>query len=167
MIGVVWFLSAACAGAAAGLAVGGALGNPGDVAVLAAGLAVAAYSAILWLVPPRELELVAVFAGITLAMCAMFITIAGAAGPRLATALGLWALGVGWVIVGLAIPAAAVVDRGWQPRSPCSRPPSQSGSTAGCSPSGSGPRPSPWWSPRLAPAHRPARGRHAQPCSAT
>jgi hypothetical protein len=104
MIGVVWFLSAACAGAAAGLAVGGALGNPGDVAVLAAGLTVAAYSAILWLVRRRELELVALFAGITLAMCAMFITIAGAAGPRLATALGLWALGVGWVIVGWQYP---------------------------------------------------------------
>ena len=145
MIGVVWFLSAACAGAAAGLAVGGALGNPGDVAVLAAGLAVAAYSAILWLVRRRELQLVALFAGITLAMCAMFITIAGAAGPRLAIALGLWALGVGWVIVGWQYPQPLWSTVPLGTAIALLGPPSPSGSTAGCSPSGSGPRPSPWF----------------------
>ncbi len=104
MIGVVWFVSAACAGAAAGLAAGGAIGTSGAVAILAAGLAAAGYSAVLWLVGRRELVLVAMFAGLTLATCAMFITIAGGAGPRLAIALGLWALGVGWVIVGWQYP---------------------------------------------------------------
>ncbi|HEX6934812.1 MAG TPA: hypothetical protein VF162_21905 [Streptosporangiaceae bacterium] len=104
MIGVVWFVSAACAGAAAGLAAGGALGSSGAVATLIAGLAVAAYSAVLWLVRRRELQLVAMFAGVTLALCATFISIAGAAGPRLAIALGLWVLGVGWVIVGWQYP---------------------------------------------------------------
>ena len=104
MIGVVWFVSAACAGAAAGLAAGGALGSSGAVAVLAAGLTIAGYSAILWLVRRRELQLMAMFAGVTLALCATFITIAGAAGPRLAIALGLWALGAGWVIVGWQYP---------------------------------------------------------------
>lgn len=100
MIGVVWFVSAVCAGAAAGLLAGGALGSSGAVAILIAGLATAACSAALWLVSRRELQMVAMFAGVVIALCATFITIAGGAGPRLAIALGLWALGAGWVIVG-------------------------------------------------------------------
>src|SRR6266571_624667 len=104
MIGVVWFISAWCAGVAAGLVAGGALGGSGAVAVLVAGLVTAACSAALWLVRWRELQMVAMFAGVPVALCATFITVAGSAGPRLAIALGLWALGAGWVIVGWQYP---------------------------------------------------------------
>jgi beta-lactamase regulating signal transducer with metallopeptidase domain len=44
------------------------------------------------------------FTGITLAVGASIITIAGSAGPRLAIALGLWAMGAGWVMVGWQYP---------------------------------------------------------------
>jgi hypothetical protein len=104
MISVVWFVSAGCAGAAAGLAVGELAGSSGPVAVLFAGVATAAYSAILWLARRRELQLVAMFGGITLTVGASLITIAGSGGPRLAIALGLWAMGVGWVIIGWQYP---------------------------------------------------------------
>jgi hypothetical protein len=104
MESVVWFISSACAGAAAGFAAGGLYGSSGPVAVLVAGVTLAAYSAVLWLVRRRELQLVAMFAGVTLAVGASLITIAGSAGPRLAISLGLWALGAGWVIVGWQYP---------------------------------------------------------------
>ncbi|MDR2987494.1 MAG: hypothetical protein LBV34_21915 [Nocardiopsaceae bacterium] len=104
MESVVWFVSSACAGAAAGFAAGGLYGSSGSVAVLVAGVAIAAYSAALWLVRRRELQLVAMTTGVTLAVGANLITIAGSAGPRLAISLGLWALGVGWVIVGWQYP---------------------------------------------------------------
>jgi hypothetical protein len=104
LISVVWLVSAGCVGAAAGMAAGGMAGSAGPVAVLVAGFAAAAYSAILWLARRRELQLVAMFTGITLAVGASLITIAGSEGPRLAIALGLWAMGVGWVIVGWQYP---------------------------------------------------------------
>lgn len=104
LMSVLWFVSAGCAGAVAGFATGGLAGRSGPVAVLVAGVATAAYSAILWLARRRELQLVAMFIGITVAVGASLITIAGSAGPLLAIALGLWALGVGWVIVGMQYP---------------------------------------------------------------
>jgi hypothetical protein len=104
MIGVVWFLSAGCAGAAAGIAARDGFGASGGVTAFVIGIAISVYSATLWLVRKRELQLVALFAGLTIAVCAAIITIAGDAGPRLAVALGLWALGIGWVIVGRQYP---------------------------------------------------------------
>jgi hypothetical protein len=104
MVSVVWLVSAGCIGAAAGTAASGPDGSSGPVAVLAAGSATAAYSAILWLARRRELQLLAMFTGITIAVGASIITIAGSAGPRLAIALGLWAMGAGWVIVGWQYP---------------------------------------------------------------
>jgi hypothetical protein len=89
------------------------------------------WSGLLWLVRRRELQLVAMFAGLTIAVSSVIITIADSAEPRLAFALGLWALGIGWVIVGwqypqplwttvplgtviaLAGPSLAVWDHGW------------------------------------------------------
>jgi hypothetical protein len=76
----------------------------GGVTAVVIGMAISVYSATLWLVRRRELQLVALFAGLTIAVCAAIITIAGDAGPRLAVALGLWALGIGWVIVGRQYP---------------------------------------------------------------
>jgi hypothetical protein len=104
MIGVVWFLSAGCAGAAAGVAAHGVAAGPGATTALVTGVVVMAYSAILWLVRRRELQLVAMFAGLTITVCAAIIAIAGSAGPWLAVGLGLWALGIGWVTVGWQYP---------------------------------------------------------------
>ena len=104
MIGVVWFISAGCAGAAAGIAALDAFGASGAVTTFVIGMAISVYSAMLWIVRRRELQLVALFAGLTIAVCAAIIMIAGDAGPRLAIALGLWAFGIGWVIVGWQYP---------------------------------------------------------------
>jgi hypothetical protein len=131
MIGMVWLISAACAGAAAGIAAHEVRDSSGAVTALVIGLTIMTWSGLLWLVRRRELQLVAMFAGLIIAVCAVIITIAGHAEPRLAIALGLWALGIGWVIVGwkypqplwttvplgtviaLAGPSLAVWDHGW------------------------------------------------------
>jgi hypothetical protein len=104
MIGVVWFVSTAATGAAAGIAAEAVFGASGPVTTLVIGLTITVYSAMLWLTHSRELQMVTLFTGVTIAVCALIITIAGDAGPRLAIALGLWALGIGWVIVGWKYP---------------------------------------------------------------
>ncbi len=131
MIGMVWLISAACAGAAAGIAAHEVHDSSGAVTALVIGLTIMTWSGLLWVVRRRELQLVGMFAGLIIAVCALIITIAGHAEPRLAIALGLWALGIGWVIVGwkypqplwttvplgtviaLAGPSLAVWDHGW------------------------------------------------------
>lgn len=131
MIGAAWFVSAAFAGAAAAIAAHEIFGSSGAVTVLVTGTTIAIYSAVLWLVRKGELQMVSLFAGLTVAVCAVIITIAGSAGALIAVALGLWALGVGWVIVGwqypqplwstvplgtvvaLIGPSFAVWDHGW------------------------------------------------------
>lgn len=104
MIAVIWFVSTACAGAAAGIAARDIFTASGAVTALITGIAITVYSAILWLIRRRELQLVSLFAGLTITVCATIITVAGSAGPRLAIALGLWALGLGWVMVGWLYP---------------------------------------------------------------
>ncbi len=104
MIGVLWLASAACAGTAAGIAAHDVLGAAGAQTALATGLCITVYSAALWLVRRRELQMVALFAGITITVPAGIIAIAGSSGPWLALGLGLWALGIGWVIVGWQYP---------------------------------------------------------------
>lgn len=106
MIGVVWFLSAACLGAAAGLAAHDVYRTSGAATALAAGAVITLYSAILWLIRKLELQMVAMFAGLTVTVSAGIITIAGGNAPWLAFALGTWALGIGWVIIGSQYPQA-------------------------------------------------------------
>lgn len=104
MIGMVWFVSTASAGAAAGIAAAAVFGAHGPVTTLVIGLTITVYSAALWLIHGREPQMVTLFTGVTITVCAVIITIAGGAGPRLAIALGLWALGIGWLIVGWQYP---------------------------------------------------------------
>ena len=104
MIGMLWLISALCAGAAAGIAAHDVLGAAGAQTALATGLSITIYSAALWLIRRRELQLVALFAGLTIAVSAGIIAIAGSSVPWLPFALGLWAFGIGWVIVGWQYP---------------------------------------------------------------
>src|ERR1022692_625302 len=53
MLGVVWFLSAGCAGAAAGIAAHDVYGSSGAITALLTGLTITAYSAFLWLIRRR------------------------------------------------------------------------------------------------------------------
>lgn len=104
MIGVLWFVSAVCAGAAAGIAAHEVYGADGTMTTLAIGLCVTVYSAILWLVRRRELQMIALFAGSTMAVSAGITAVVGSPVPWLSAALGLWAFGIGWVVVGWQYP---------------------------------------------------------------
>ncbi len=104
MIGVVWFLSAGCAAAAAGIAAHDVYGTSGAVTALLTGLTLTLFSAVLWLIRRRELQLVALFAGLTVTISATIIVLSGTTAPWIAFALGLWALGIGWAIVGWQYP---------------------------------------------------------------
>lgn len=134
LAGVVWFLSAACAGGAVGFAASGVYGNTGAVTVLAVGLGVTAYAAALWLARRRAWQNAALFAGLVIAICGTIATIAGGPGPVpvLAYALPLWGFRLGWaglgwrryvepiwvtmpcgVILALIAPAPAAGEHGW------------------------------------------------------
>lgn len=104
MIAVVWFVSAGCAAAAAGIAAHDVYGSPGATTAAVIGITIMVYSGLLWLVQRLELQLIATFIGLTIAVSAEFVTLAGKTGPWLSIALGLWALGIGWVIVGRQYP---------------------------------------------------------------
>jgi hypothetical protein len=104
MLGVVWFLSAGCAGAATGIAAHDVYGSSGAVTALLTGLTIMVYSAFLWLIRRRELQLVGVFAGLAITVSAAIVTLTGTTALWIAFALGLWALGIGWAIVGWQYP---------------------------------------------------------------
>ena len=104
MIAVLWLVSAACAGAAAGIAAHDVYGATGAETALATGLSITVFSAALWLVRRRELQMIALFTGLTITVSAGIIALAGSSVPLLSFALGLWALGIGWVIVGWQYP---------------------------------------------------------------
>lgn len=102
LVGVVWFLSVACAGGTTGVAAYDVYGNTDAVTTLAVGVAVTAYSAALWLVRQRALQNVALFAGLVIAICGTIVTIAGGHGSdlSLAFALALWGFGLAWALLG-------------------------------------------------------------------
>lgn len=128
---VVWFLSAACLGGAVGTAGGDVRGRAVAVTALAAGLAVAGYSAVLWLVRQRALQNFAMFAGLVTASCALVFVI-DSSPPSVAFTLLLWGLGLAWawlgwrryleplwvsvpsgVLLALIAPSIAADDHGW------------------------------------------------------
>ncbi|HEY2265471.1 MAG TPA: hypothetical protein VGI96_22795 [Streptosporangiaceae bacterium] len=134
LAGVVWFLSVACAGGATGCAADGGYRSTGAVAVLAVGLVVTAYAAVLWLVRRRVWQNAALFGGLVIAICGLIATIAGGPGPVpvLAYALPLWGFGLAWawlgrqryvepiwvtmpcgVVLALIAPALAAGEHGW------------------------------------------------------
>jgi hypothetical protein len=104
MMSVLWLISTASAGAAAGLAAHDVYAAGGAETGLAVGLAVTLWSAALWLLRRRELQMVGLFAGVTITISAGILVVAGTTVPWLAFALGLWALGIGWVIVAWQYP---------------------------------------------------------------
>jgi hypothetical protein len=134
LTGVVWFLSVAGVAGAVGFATHDVYGNTGAVTVLAVGVAVTLYSAVLWLVRRRALQNVALFAGLVVTICGIIVTAAGRPGspPSLAFALALWGFGLGWaglgwqryvepiwvtipsgVVLALIAPSFAAGEHGW------------------------------------------------------
>jgi hypothetical protein len=102
LVGVVWFLSAVCAGGAVGFAAHDVYGSTDAVTVLAVGVAGTVYAAALWLVRRRALQNAAVFAGLVITICGSIVTVAGGPGsnPSLAFTLALWGFGLAWAWLG-------------------------------------------------------------------
>lgn len=134
LTGVVYFLSVAGVAGAVGFATHDVYRNTTAVTVLAVGIAVTLYSAVLWLARRRALQNVALFTGLVIAVCGIILTAAGGPGsaPSLAFALALWAFGLAWawlgwrryvepawvsipsgVILALIAPSLAVGEYGW------------------------------------------------------
>ena len=131
LVGVVWFLSVAGVAGAVGYATLDVHENLGTFTILAVGVAVALYSAALWLVRPRALQNVALFAGLIVTICGTIAAVADPA-PALAFALSLWGFGLAWawlgwqryvepiwvtmpsgVLLALIAPSFAAGDHGW------------------------------------------------------
>ena len=101
---VSWVFCLGCAAAGASIAVHDVYGRGGPVTTLATGLVISAGSIGLWLTFRHEWQMAALFAGLTITLCGSILTVTGTAPPWLAVALGLWALGVGWTILGMWYP---------------------------------------------------------------
>jgi hypothetical protein len=102
LVGVVWFLSAACVGGAGGSAADDMSATTGAVTVLAVGVAVTVYSAALWLIRRRALQNAALFAGLVITICGIIATFASGPGQAhvLGYALALWGFGLAWAWLG-------------------------------------------------------------------
>ena len=131
LVDVVWFLSAAGAGGAAGLAAHDVYRNTAAVTALAAGVTITVYSAALWLLRRRALQNFALFTGLIITICAVIVTI-DSSPPSLAFAVVLWVFGLAWtglgwqryaeplwvtvpsgVILALIAPGLAAGEYGW------------------------------------------------------
>ena len=113
---------------------------PGNITagmVLAVGVAVALYSAALWLVRRRALQNFALFAGLVVTILGIIVTVAGGTGsapsaPSLAFVFALWVFGLAWaglgwrryveplwvtipsgVVLALIAPSFAAGEHGW------------------------------------------------------
>jgi hypothetical protein len=99
LVDVMWFLSVAAAGWAAGFAAHDVYGNTAQVTALAVGACITVYSAALWLVRRHALENVALFVGLVITICGTIVTV-GSSPSSLAFALPLWVFGLAWVWLG-------------------------------------------------------------------
>ncbi len=99
LVGVGWFISAACVGGATAFAMHDATGA---VMVLVVGVAVTVYSAALWLVRRRALQNAALFAGLVITISGIIATVASGSGSAhlLGYALALWGFGLVWMWLG-------------------------------------------------------------------
>jgi len=102
--GFAWLASLASIATAVGIAARDAYAQSGEVTALATGVAISAYSAGLWLAFRHEWQLAGLFAGLTTTICGAILTVTGSSAPWLAVALGLWALGLGWTLLGMWYP---------------------------------------------------------------
>jgi hypothetical protein len=102
LVGVVWFLSAACVGGAAGSAAHNISATTGAATVLAVGVAGTVYSAALWLIRRRALQNAALFTGLVITICGIIATFASGSGQAhlLGFSLALWGFGVAWAWLG-------------------------------------------------------------------
>jgi hypothetical protein len=96
---VVWFLSVAAAGWAAGFAAHDVYGNTTEVTALAVGTGVTVYAAALWLARRHALQNFALFTGLIVTICGSIVTIDGSP-SSLAFAFPLWGFGLAWVWLG-------------------------------------------------------------------
>ena len=131
LVDVVWFLSVAAAGWAAGFAAHDVYGNTDQVTALAVGISVTVYAAVLWLVRRHALENFALFTGLIVTICGTIVTIDNSP-PSLAFAISLWVFGLAWaglgwrryveplwvavpsgVILALIAPSLAAGEYGW------------------------------------------------------
>ena len=133
MVGVVWFLSVAGVAGAVGVAAHDVYRNRSAVTVLAVGIAVTLYAAVLWLIRRRALQNAALFAGLVITICGIIVTATGrGSAPPLAFAFALWGFGLAWaaagwqryvepiwvtipsgVILALVAPSLAAGEYGW------------------------------------------------------
>lgn len=102
--GFAWLSSAACMATGTGIAVHDVFAQPWEVTALAAGIAISVYSGGLWLAFRHEWQMAGLFIGLTTTICAAILTVTGSAAPWLTVALGLWAFGLGWTLLGLWYP---------------------------------------------------------------
>jgi hypothetical protein len=132
---VLWFFSVAAFAAAVAYATHWIISSSGYVprgaaTVLAVGMAVPVYAAVLWRIRPHTLQNLALFAGLILTICGVIVSVANPA-PWLAFALVLWGFGAAWAWAGwryvapkgvslavgtalaLIAPAFAVGQYGW------------------------------------------------------
>lgn len=128
---LMWCASTASVAAAATIASAGVYRQPAAMTLLIASGTVAVYSIALWLMCPREMLMVAAFAGLVGAVCGAIPVIAADASPWLAAGLGLWLLGLAWTalawlypeplgtslsvgaVIALLAPAIAIREYGW------------------------------------------------------
>lgn len=131
LVGVAWLLSAVGVAWAVLLATLDVHGNLGTYTILVVGLALTAYSAVLWLVRRHAPQNLALFAGLVITVCGIIMAVADPA-PTLAFALALWGLGLVWaglgwqryvepmwltvpsgVILALFAPSIGIGEHGW------------------------------------------------------
>jgi len=104
VIGLVWLSCSGCAAAATGIAVHDVYQGNVAVTTVACGATIAACSGALWLAFRHEWQMAGLFAGLTITLCGAILTIATHAGVWLVIALGMWALGLGWSVLGIWYP---------------------------------------------------------------
>lgn len=131
LVSLVWSLSAAAVGVAAGLAAYEVFEVADERGVFWIGLATTVYAAVLWLVRTRAVQSGVLFGGVVLTVIGVILLV-DPEPPLLAPALALWALGIGWaglgwlryveplwvsfplgVVLALVAPALGVIDHGW------------------------------------------------------
>ena len=95
---VVWFLSVACAGGAAGFAAD-TLWSRAAVTALCVGAGIGVYSAALWLARRHALENLALFIGLIITICSI-IFIVDTTPPSLVFTICLWGFGLAWIALG-------------------------------------------------------------------
>ncbi|HET9896334.1 MAG TPA: hypothetical protein VFQ44_15520 [Streptosporangiaceae bacterium] len=100
----LWLASVACLAGAVAVATGGVYAQSADVTALAVSALVAIYSCALWFACRREVLIVTTFAGLVGGSCSGLAVGWSDATPWFTIALGLWLLGLAWVLVGWLYP---------------------------------------------------------------